>query len=689
VAALQKCRRGEQQGHKLQQRPFRLHILMPEGADLDEATDDAASRQQAGAVFALLQDLGSMQRELSTKIDRQYGLLESLVNWQKNCPPAPVVATPIIARQPLPGMDHSPFPGHVSSGSVGSCASGTEMSQGCNSGVEAAVEEIMVRRRSSSQSSRLFEDDEDLQGRRPRSTRTSNGMPVSSGWLSTFFQGQLWSYLCTIMLIINTAFMGLEIQIKTNRSLGYSETLASVNQTFFDVMEIVFLTWMIFEVLVNVFKQRWDFIYGEDSGWNAFDMVLIVLSVGLQVFNYGSLSFLRVARLFHLGRLLRALRLCKFLQSIRSVVISLSYSFRHLISAAIVMGFLMYTTALIMMQEMSRRLPEGQDLVTGSSGALSNFFVVPKDSDTTMDQVAKLYGRIDRTMLTLFMTISGGMEWAVAAEPLAEFGAIFGVVWTAYISFMVFCVLNVLVGIFVDVALQAMVNDREHMIQAQVEDLNTFIRMIQAVFKTSDTDGSGTLSREEFDHLMTNEELITYLRAMGIDVDEASGLFRYLDEDNSGTVTVDEFVTGFLRLKGPAKAVDMVTLIYESRKISRKLNKLFRETKFLHGVVGGLHYVVSNPHPGEFAPVGVSIAEVPWTSGAMAQRDLWAPDKLPSEGSSLDEDVQDDAWLKPWRPQPPSLTAKLAVPKPSGSSSRSRSSSSCNRSSFSVPAEFF
>jgi len=590
-----------------------------------------------------------------------------------------------------------PFPGHVSLegchqdgyASYGSYASGTEMSQGYNSGldaVEAVESEMIGRRRSSKQSSCLFEDDEDLQGRRPRSTKSSDGVPSSR--ISTLFHGQRWKKLCTVLIVINTAFMGLEIQIKTNRFLGYSETLAPVNETFFDVMEIVFLTWMIFEVLVNVSKQRWDFIYGEDSGWNAFDVVLIVLSIGSYFLNYGSLSFLRVARLFHLGRLLRAFRLCKFLRSIRSVVISLSYSFRHLISAAVVMGIFMYTTALIMMQEMSRRFPEGQDLTTGRT--MSNFFTVPKDSDTTMDQVAQLYGRIDRTMLTLFMTISGGMEWSAAAEPLTELGAFFGIVWTAYISFMVFCVLNVLIGIFVDVALQAMLNDRDNMIHAQIEELNTFIRMIQAVFKTSDTDGSGTLSRAEFEQLVTNEELITYLRAMGIDADEASGLFRYLDEDNSGTVTIDEFVTGFLRLKGPAKAVDMVTLLYENRKISKKLNKLFRETKFLNGVVSGLHYVVSNPHPGGAASVGVSIAEVPLASGAMTQHDLWAPDRLPSEGSSFDEDAQDDAWLKPWKPQPPRLTAKLAVPKPSGSSSRSRSSSrSSNRSSFTVPAEFF
>merc|ERR1712023_172002 len=52
----------------------------------------------------------------------------------------------------------------------------------------------------------------------------------------------------------------------------------------------------------------------------------------------------------------------------------------------------------------------------------------------------------------------------------------------------------------------------------------------------------------------------------GIDVAEAKGIFNLLDLDKSGSVTIEEFVFGLMRIKGAAKAVDTATLIYENKR---------------------------------------------------------------------------------------------------------------------------
>jgi len=157
---------------------------------------------------------------------------------------------------------------------------------------------------------------------------------------------------------------------------------------------------------------------------------------------------------------------------------------------------------------------------------------------------------------------------------------IYGMVWTAYILFMIFGMLNVLTGIFVDAAIQASSNDRDNLIQTQIEEKKSLINMIRGVFEKSDSDNSGQVTQDEFNELLKDTEMVAYLEAMGLDATEARGLFRLLDDDGSGVVDIEEFINGFLRLKGGAKAVDMVMLLYENRKISKKLNRIYKMAEF-------------------------------------------------------------------------------------------------------------
>jgi len=66
----------------------------------------------------------------------------------------------------------------------------------------------------------------------------------------------------------------------------------------------------------------------------------------------------------------------------------------------------------------------------------------------------------------------------------------------------------------------------------------------------------------------------TYLGALGLDTCEVEGLFKLLDVDGSGFVDLDEFVMGLLRLKGMAKTVDVATLMFEHKKLSKQMGHL-------------------------------------------------------------------------------------------------------------------
>ena len=49
---------------------------------------------------------------------------------------------------------------------------------------------------------------------------------------------------------------------------------------------------------------------------------------------------------------------------------------------------------------------------------------------------------------------------------------------------------------------------------------------------------------------------------------QARGLFNLLDADDSGSISVKEFIQGCLRLRGQAKSIDVATLIYMTKRMA-------------------------------------------------------------------------------------------------------------------------
>merc|ERR1719503_323985 len=81
--------------------------------------------------------------------------------------------------------------------------------------------------------------------------------------------------------------------------------------------------------------------------------------------------------------------------------------------------------------------------------------------------------------------------------------------------------------------------------------------------------------RELFQSQLDKPQMQEAFKAINVDCSEARGLFRLLDLDGSGGVNAEEFLSGCLRLRGPAKALDMALLIREVRLMEKKTAKIF------------------------------------------------------------------------------------------------------------------
>merc|ERR1711920_778368 len=65
--------------------------------------------------------------------------------------------------------------------------------------------------------------------------------------------------------------------------------------------------------------------------------------------------------------------------------------------------------------------------------------------------------------------------------------------------------------------------------------------------------------------------VVAYFSIMGLDSDDVWDLFKLLDVDHSGEIDLDEFVGGFMRLRGPAKSIDIARVSYDNKQMRKRL----------------------------------------------------------------------------------------------------------------------
>merc|ERR1712232_597932 len=66
-------------------------------------------------------------------------------------------------------------------------------------------------------------------------------------------------------------------------------------------------------------------------------------------------------------------------------------------------------------------------------------------------------------------------------------------------------------------------------------------------------------------------------KAIGVQREDANFLFRLLDVNETSSVPFDEFLGGALRLTGPAKSIDILTIMQEARRTKECIEKLGQE----------------------------------------------------------------------------------------------------------------
>merc|ERR1712217_338711 len=91
-----------------------------------------------------------------------------------------------------------------------------------------------------------------------------------------------------------------------------------------------------------------------------------------------------------------------------------------------------------------------------------------------------------------------------------------------------------------------------------------------------DEDHSGTITLDELLRVLDDPIIRARFTLLELDPSSATDLFKLLDTDESGSVSVDEFIMTCIRLKGSAKSVDQATMFLEQKRLHRLLRTSIR-----------------------------------------------------------------------------------------------------------------
>lgn len=355
---------------------------------------------------------------------------------------------------------------------------------------------------------------------------------------------------CSTMIMLNALFMGVAAHFEL-QALIKDRSM----EKWWEYTEYGFALFFLLELILRLIAERSEFIFSEDCAWNLFDTFLVLLSiidVALGMFTEAeavNLSFARSLRIFRFARILRIVRVFRFFYTFRLMVYSVLYSIVSLLWVFVLLAFAIYFFAIFFLNGVAEHF-------RGAS---------PKDSEFD-DTLLGLFGTLPGTALALFQGISGGLDWDDLMTPLMQLSWVYGVLFFFYIFFMVFGVLNVVMASFVESATQISRKDRELVTRNEMEKNMQYAQSIRRFFHEADEDGTGTLSWEEFEKYLQNDKVQAYFQSFELDVTQARTLFKLLDLDESNDVGIDEFIEGCMRMKGPARSIDVNMLLYESEK---------------------------------------------------------------------------------------------------------------------------
>eukprot|EP00434_Breviolum_minutum_P005824 symbB.v1.2.005135.t1/scaffold226.1/size261315/14 len=369
------------------------------------------------------------------------------------------------------------------------------------------------------------------------------------------------------VVFINALFIGFEVQ----SSIAGDWLPPRLPQ----VVNYVFAALFTLELFGRICFGGSNFCHSEDWMWNLLDVFVVTSSlteIAIDIAaaiqegdgmyeDLNSVSGLKVFRIVRLTKVIKAVRLVRvfrFVIALRTLVTSIAHTLKALFWALTLLCMIVYVFAVLFCQAVHDHVMD--------AGA-------PALTEAEDMARIKYFGSLPDTMLSLFMSIAGGVSWEDVIFPLKAVHIVWVFCFLFYVSFTYFAVLNVVTGVFCQSAIENAQKDHAAVVQNILDNKESHLKKIKALFTKIGADDTGIITFEMLQEQFRAPAVKEYFESLGLDVSDAWSFFKLLDADGGGSVEVEEFLLGCLRLRGQARAMDIAKLSFDQHWLIKNQGK--------------------------------------------------------------------------------------------------------------------
>eukprot|EP00928_Gymnodinium_smaydae_P024945 TRINITY_DN20021_c2_g4_i2.p1 TRINITY_DN20021_c2_g4~~TRINITY_DN20021_c2_g4_i2.p1 ORF type:complete len:613 (+),score=95.61 TRINITY_DN20021_c2_g4_i2:49-1887(+) len=348
----------------------------------------------------------------------------------------------------------------------------------------------------------------------------------------------VFDYVVSSCVILNAVLIGTEIDWRANN-------LIDAKPAAFVWLDFAFGLFFTVELLLRIYVLGRDFWTSPEWSWNLFDVVVVAMQIFDELSSLlpdgyvpRTSSFVHALRLVRLIRIVRLARVLHLLVELRTMVHSIVGSLRSLFWAVVLYFMLIYTLGVYFTQVVTDQRAHHR-----AQGA---------EPTEGLEELTFLCGSLRRTILSLWSCIAGGMDWSKLVNLLiTEISPMVGMQLIMFIAFCLLAMANVITGIFVETAMTNAHEDQDIYVARKVVEF----------FKGVELTADGFVSEETFLEKAKSNQLVELFKAVNVDVEDAPTIFKLIDVDSNGFVDPVELLDGWLRLRGPAKSLDLNMLV--------------------------------------------------------------------------------------------------------------------------------